>query len=205
MSSEEALLGEFDQSLKGTIVISFRSIDWPDETQLLHWRNAPHVSREHCISAAIDSGTHRNWFTRMMEMPDRHAWVVNLGNLPVGCVMIHSIDDVTGIARTGFYIGEESALATGVGVAMEMFLLDACFAEFSARRAVGEVLASNSAALRLHDAFGWTREGLLREQIVRDSETIDVVLIGILRSEWASPQNVGTSRLYARSRRLISE
>lgn len=185
-------------------MISFRPIDWQDESQLLLWRNAPHVSREHCISETIDPKTHQNWFERMMNLADRQAWVVSLGESPVGCVMIHGYDGATGIARTGFYIGEESALATGVGVAMEMFLLDACFQKFAARRAVGEVLATNTAALRLHDAFGWTREGLLREQLVRDSEVIDVVLIGILQSEWAAPRSARVASLYERSRRLMT-
>ena len=50
-----------------------------------------------------------------------------------------------------------------------------------------EVLAENTAVIGLHERFGFTREALLREHVMKSGARHDVVGLGLLRREqgWA--------------------
>jgi RimJ/RimL family protein N-acetyltransferase len=48
-----------------------------------------------------------------------------------------------------------------------------------------EVMADNDAALKAQSAAGFRREGYLRGHVLKDGRPRDVVLLGILASEWA--------------------
>ena len=46
-------------------------------------------------------------------------------------------------------------------------------------------MADNDAALKAQSAAGFRREGYLRGHVLKGGEARDVVLLGILASEWA--------------------
>jgi RimJ/RimL family protein N-acetyltransferase len=62
----------------------------------------------------------------------------------------------------------------------------------------GEALVSNSASVNLHKKFGFTREGVFRDQHFDGTHYVDVIRFGLLSAEW-EPQR---DRLRARIAQL---
>ena len=49
-----------------------------------------------------------------------------------------------------------------------------------------EVFETNPRAMKTYEAAGFTREGVLRQEIFKNGRYIDVIIMGILQSEWMS-------------------
>lgn len=49
-----------------------------------------------------------------------------------------------------------------------------------------ESLRGNPAVINMHLKFGFQQEGLRRQNILKDGQRIDVVLLGITKAEWQS-------------------
>ena len=72
-----------------------------------------------------------------------------------------------------------------VGRAAQVLGLDRAFGELGLHKVFAEVMADNDAALKAQAAAGFRREGYLRGHVLKGGRPRDVVLLGILSSEWA--------------------
>ena len=63
-------------------------------------------------------------------------------------------------------------------------LLDWSFGILNLRRVALETLATNERAIRAYRACGFVEEGRLREHEYVDGHYVDIVAMGVLRSEW---------------------
>jgi RimJ/RimL family protein N-acetyltransferase len=61
-----------------------------------------------------------------------------------------------------------------------------------------EALAENARALDLYERFGFRREALLRDHVLKDSRFRDVVGLGLLAADWAGLRAASADRLRAR-------
>jgi UDP-4-amino-4,6-dideoxy-N-acetyl-beta-L-altrosamine N-acetyltransferase len=66
------------------------------------------------------------------------------------------------------------------------------------RKASCEVLATNTPALTMYERFGFVREGVLREQVLKDSGPVDVYRMGLLHREWRELRDGHRRRLEGR-------
>jgi RimJ/RimL family protein N-acetyltransferase len=78
-------------------------------------------------------------------------------------------------------------------------VLEVAFAELALRKLSCEVLAFNTAALSMYERFGFVREGVFREQILKPEGPVDVLRLGILAREWEATRDAHRDRLRARS------
>ena len=46
------------------------------------------------------------------------------------------------------------------------------------------MFSSNTAVISLHRKFGFQQEGCLRRHVVKNGQFLDVVVLGLLRSDW---------------------
>jgi RimJ/RimL family protein N-acetyltransferase len=61
-----------------------------------------------------------------------------------------------------------------------------------------EVLSENDAVLKLHAAFGFSREAVFRQHIRKAGRFVDVVGLGLLRQEWLGLRQGSCERLVRR-------
>ena len=61
-----------------------------------------------------------------------------------------------------------------------------------------EVLLSNEAVWRLHEAHGFKREALFREHVVKNGAPVDVVGLGLLARDWAEKREAMAAKLRAK-------
>jgi [ribosomal protein S5]-alanine N-acetyltransferase len=84
----------------------------------------------------------------------------------------------------GLVIGERALWGQGYGREALGGLLRLAFDRLRLRRVGAQVYAFNERSLRLFEAAGFTREGVLRGNVEKDGAPADEVVFGMLREEW---------------------
>jgi UDP-4-amino-4,6-dideoxy-N-acetyl-beta-L-altrosamine N-acetyltransferase len=166
-------------------LIELRPLGPEDSERLFHWRREREVDRWMYQSPPPDLQTHARWFDGLMADPDRRGWIILQDGAPCGQLMLKGLTSPQQRAEWGWYIGEAEARGRGAGRAAQALGLDVAFDELGLQRVWAEVLAENEAALKAQSAAGFRREGYLRRHAFKDGRFTDVVVLGILREEWA--------------------
>jgi diamine N-acetyltransferase len=125
------------------------------------------------------------YFDKQLEDQDRNEFVIEADGKIIGSIQLHPRPNRrAGSGELGVAIQDPDYLGKGYGRdAIETFL-DWTFRILNLRRIKLETLANNERALRCYAACGFQREGLLREDDYADGQYRDMVVMGLLRSEW---------------------
>lgn len=86
--------------------------------------------------------------------------------------------------RMGAMIGEPEYWGKGYGREAEALVRDYIFGTLGARRLEAEIFAFNERSLRCALAVGLREEGRRRDAIHRRGQWHDIIMLGLLRSEW---------------------
>ena len=72
---------------------------------------------------------------------------------------------------------------------MEFLAVDHAFFEMNLHKIYCEVLEFNKSVIRLHQNFGFKIEGRFREQYLNKNQYVDILRMGLLKSEWLECKN----------------
>jgi RimJ/RimL family protein N-acetyltransferase len=106
----------------------------------------------------------------------------------IGHCLLYHIDDFARTCQLGIGIGDPAYQGHGYGREAIHLLLRYAFEMRNLRKVGLSVLAENERAIRAYLACGFIEEGRLREQAWFKDRYTDIVVMGILRSEWRSRQ-----------------
>lgn len=81
-------------------------------------------------------------------------------------------------------IGDKNVRGRGYGKEALNLLLEHGFNQLDFHRIQLNVLEFNTAAISLYEKAGFEREGTYREFVLRDNKRYDLLLYGLLKSEW---------------------
>jgi RimJ/RimL family protein N-acetyltransferase len=84
----------------------------------------------------------------------------------------------------GIGIGEAEYRGKGYGTDAMQVILGFAFRELNLHRVSLSVFEYNPRAIRSYEKAGFRHEGRLRAEINRDGRRWDVLMMGILRTEW---------------------
>ncbi len=184
-------------------LLDFRPFAPPDMELVRRWRNSPAVAEYMMSDRVISPEEHEKWFMRMIEDPRQRYWVVSYLGKDAGVMYVYNIDSENSRCYVGDYIGEPSLQRhKGIGAFIAYAFVAYGFDVLNSHKICGEVLSSNPNSLKLHMRFGFKNEGVLREQIRKGDRWDDLVLLGLLRSEWEVIQPEWKERLQQLATRL---
>ena len=166
--------------------LHLRRLSPGDGPRVLAWRNSPEVAAYMYSDHAIGEAEHALWLEAALSRPDRRFWIVELDGAPVGLANLARIDPDASRSDWAFYLADPAVRGRGVGAAVEYLVLGHVFEELRLNKLWCEVLAGNTAVVRLHERFGFTREALFRDHVRKGGAFHDVVGLGLLRREWAA-------------------
>jgi UDP-4-amino-4,6-dideoxy-N-acetyl-beta-L-altrosamine N-acetyltransferase len=129
----------------------------------------------------IDREQHLAFVERSRNSGDL-LFIIESNDVPCGMVSIYRIEEAQHRATWGRFAVD--SLFSGVGAIVEYMVLQHVFESLQLNRLYCEVLADNTAVMKLHQKFGFQREGTLRKHLVKDGTFRDVVLYGLLADEW---------------------
>ena len=180
-------------------MICLRDLEPGDEAQLHQWRQEPDVERWMSDAAVPDRATHQRWFISLLADPDSRGWMITRGGAPAGLLTLTGLSSHHRRASWNWFVGDPDSRGRGVGRAAQVLGLDRAFRELSLDKVWAEVMADNDGALKLQIAAGFQREGYLRDHVLKNGLRRDVVLLGILASDWkARRERVRTPLVEAR-------
>jgi len=146
-------------------------------------RNQPLVRRHMYTEHEISVEEHQHWLASLAGNARQAVFVVMVEDIPRGVVSLNAINPLHQCADWAFYLDSELQ-GKGLGSQVECWLLDHAFDDVRLAKLNCEVLATNPAVVRLHQKFGFSLEGVRRQNVFKEGERLDVILLGITAQEW---------------------
>ncbi|HEY3695199.1 UDP-4-amino-4,6-dideoxy-N-acetyl-beta-L-altrosamine N-acetyltransferase [Phenylobacterium sp.] len=181
-----------------TVDIRLRRLEAADSGRVLAWRNLPEIRRWMYTDHLISQPEHDRWFAGALVDGSCCYWIVELDRRPVGLANLADVSPAQKRATWAYYLADPAVRGRGVGAYIEFFVLEHVFTTLGLNKLWCEVLVENEAVWKLHQAFGFQREALLRQHAWKDGVPCDVVGLGLLAAEWAAVREDSRQRLQAR-------
>lgn len=150
---------------------------------VLEWRNAEHIRPFMNTDDFIQLEDHYRWFESVEKDTSKLVKLCFYKEEPIGLVNFSQIDPKNKTCEWGFYIGDKTCPRWS-GKIMGILALDFLFKERHMRKLCAQILDFNSKSLSYHKKLGFTEEGRLVKQILKNNEYVDVVLMGLFKERW---------------------
>ncbi|WP_167578557.1 GNAT family N-acetyltransferase [Jeotgalibacillus proteolyticus] len=126
----------------------------------------------------------KKWWLEKDDAARRFGIRLNDTNALIGFVEIDGILWNHRNAWVSIAIGESAEWGKGYGKEAMECCIRYAFLELNLHRLQLTVFSYNESAIRLYAALGFVKEGAHREFIERNGKKYDMLLYGLLRSEW---------------------
>jgi RimJ/RimL family protein N-acetyltransferase len=117
--------------------------------------------------------------------PRQVRFVIEADGDAVGTVSLFDVDELARHAELGISLVPE-ARGQGIGTAAIAQITEFAFVRMNLRRLHLQLIESNVGALRAYEKAGFVVEGRQREHAWVRGRYEDIIVMGLLRSEWAS-------------------
>lgn len=130
----------------------------------------------------------RDYLLRQRRRRDHAQWgiVVDAGTF-IGTVGLDNIDRDNRRATYGIFIGDPRYWGKGYGTEAGRFVMSYGFRKLGLHRIMLQVYAYNPRGQNSYRKLGFRPEGRLRDHLYRAGNYHDVVVMGLLRSEFRRP------------------
>ncbi|MBO0811305.1 MAG: GNAT family N-acetyltransferase [Microlunatus sp.] len=112
-------------------------------------------------------------------------FVVDVDGVAVGTVSLFEFDHLARHAEVGIALVAD-ARGKGIGTNAISQIVEFAFVRCNLRRVHLQVIESNLGAIRAYEKAGFVLEGRQREQAWVRGRYEDILIMGLLRSEWAA-------------------
>ena len=150
----------------------------PDLNKWLPWAHTGYGRRDALVFlrdsvSAWSEGRAFDFSIRYLENPGFH----------VGNVSVWFVSRQSRVGEVGYWI-RSSETKTGVGTEAAARILAVAFDELGLHRVVLRIAVGNRGSERIAEKLGFTREGLLRQELQINGEWVDHSIWGLLESEY---------------------
>lgn len=102
----------------------------------------------------------------------------------IGSIELMEFKRVSGDAWVGIGVGEKEYWGKGYGTEAMQMMLRYGFEELNLHRVSLSVFEYNLRGIKSYEKAGFQEEGRIRQYMIREGKTWDLIFMGILRSEW---------------------
>jgi RimJ/RimL family protein N-acetyltransferase len=131
----------------------------------------------------------QSWIERDLEQGYRDGYFFEIRTLSedrlIGFLNLFGLSWTHGDTWLGIGLGDREYWGKGYGTDAVKVALRYAFTELNLRRVTLGVFAYNPRAIKSYEKAGFTVEGRLRQYITRDGQRNDMIVMGVLREEWA--------------------
>jgi RimJ/RimL family protein N-acetyltransferase len=173
--------------------LRLRAAERADLPLFTRWLNDPEVRKNLSLYLPLSIADEEHWFETMLQNPPaEHALVIEIPLpdsddwQPIGNCSLMNIDWRNRKAEFGIFIGEKSLWNKGYGTDTARLILKHGFETLNLHRIFLQVFVTNPGAIRAYEKAGFVHEGRLRQGMFLDGAYVDVLLMSVLRTEWAS-------------------
>lgn len=131
----------------------------------------------------IDRQSHKQFMANQSSETRNFNYLAYDADGVAGVVSLHRVDRYNEIAWLGIYKNPFRS-EKGLGRKILKAICHFAFEVAKLHTFKIEVVSNNAAAIRAYSAIGFKNEGVWREAVKRDSDYLDLVLMGMTFSEW---------------------
>jgi [ribosomal protein S5]-alanine N-acetyltransferase len=168
-------------------LVILRPLEREDINQLYIFRNDYEITRQlGGFSSGFSHTALKEWLEFHRQRNDEILWAIatKTDNLCIGHVGLYQIDYRVRKAEFGILIGDKNKQGKGIGKSVSCAVLNYAFQQLNLHKVSLSVLATNERAIKLYQAIGFQKEGILRHDQFRDGQYVDSILMSCLESEW---------------------
>ena len=184
--------------------IRLRAVEREDLKKYHEWLNDPEVTEGTALYLPMSMVEEENWFDAISQLnPNEKPLAIDLRKdrewKLIGSCGFHVIEQKNRCAEIGIVIGDKTEWNKGYGSETVTLLQRHGFETLNLNRIFLRVYADNIRAVRSYEKAGFVLEGRLREATYKKGKYEDVLLMGILRSEWFLPKKKNEGEVNASS------
>lgn len=170
--------------------IRLRAPEREDIPRFAAWLNDPEVRKNLMLFMPLSLADEEHWFDGMLQLPQaEHPFVIEIrqgdGWHAIGNCSFNRIDWRVRSSEVGIFIGEKQLWNQGYGTETMRLMLRHGFNTLNLNRIFLRVYETNPGGIRAYEKAGFVHEGRLRQEEFQDGRAIDVLIMSVLRSEWA--------------------
>jgi len=178
--------------------VTLRDLTEDDRERLRVWRNSPEVAAYMYSDHLISKAEHDHWFDGLSADPRCRYWIIQANDRPVGLANLADIDLGRSRCVWAYYLADPSVRGLGVGSYVEFWIIEHVFTALGLNKLWCEVLISNESVWKLHQTYGFQREALFRQHVIKGGHYQDVVGLGLLAQDWPALRPALKARLEAK-------
>ena len=169
------------------IRVCLQVIETSDLEKIYTWKNDFELSNL-IMSHPLPFSNHQihEWFERNQD--DRNQVLFGIyfveNHQIVGIIRLMFIDWISSNAELGIYIGDAEMRNKGIGKEAIQLILKYAFKQLNLSRIYLRVLESSNSTIRLYQGLGFIPEGNLRQHYWVNGKYENVLIFGMLRSEY---------------------
>ena len=168
--------------------IAIRPITLDDTDNIVRWRNLYSVRKNLYSQAELTPEQHIAYYKNNVESGKCAQFIIALtddnNTCDIGTVFIKNIDYDNNNGEFGIFIGEETERGKGYAKLSTKLILEYGFESLNLHRIYLTVMADNIQAIRAYESSGFVKEGIMREEYLRNDGYVDIVIMGILKKDW---------------------
>lgn len=168
-----------------------RAVEREDLKSFHVWLNDPEVTRGLALYLPLSMADEESWFNFISQRnPNERPFSIEIKKGKnwklIGNCGFHALETQNRCGEVGIVIGDKSEWNKGYGAEAMRLMQKHGFETLNLHRVFLRVYSDNIRAVRSYEKVGFVLEGRLREANYKNGKYEDVLLMGILRAEWAS-------------------
>jgi RimJ/RimL family protein N-acetyltransferase len=169
--------------------LTLRPFELKDVECLYRFRNDWEVTR---FLGGFSVGYSRadldGWIKSHSSRPDEILWAIAEHETDecVGHAGLYKIDHRAQKAEFAIVLAGAHWSGKGYGTKVTSTVVEWAFLELNLRKISLAVLNTNQRALHIYEKLGFTREGVLRDEQIREGEYLDLVLMALFKEQWSA-------------------
>jgi RimJ/RimL family protein N-acetyltransferase len=165
--------------------IYLRPLELADAPAIVAWFNDPEVTRFLLRHQPMSLQAEEDFLRRLSTNEiDLVLGIVHTeSERLIGTVGLHP-EYRCRTARFGLVLGDKATWDRGYGTAVTKLIVTHAFDTLNLNRLWLHVYEYNPRGIHVYEKVGFRTEGRLREETYRDGRYWDVIVMGLLRSEW---------------------
>lgn len=177
--------------------VFLREIAASDTPNIVRWRNSESVKKNLFSQSELTPEQHLAWLKNKVETGLCAQYIIvvieNDISIDIGTIFIKNIDRKNNKGEFGIFIGEVDARGKGYAKLAVNAILKIAFDQLLLNRVYLSVLFDNIAGIKVYEDSGFRREGVLKEDYLRDDIYVDVLLMGVTKKMWSESVSVSES------------
>jgi UDP-4-amino-4,6-dideoxy-N-acetyl-beta-L-altrosamine N-acetyltransferase len=163
-----------------------------------NWRNLEEVNKYMYTTVQVTEEGQKKWFEKIKNDPSSRYWIIEYDSKPLGLASITNIDKLFDSCTWAFYLGDSSVRGAGIGSKVEYNIIQYVFETLKLNKLNCTVFTFNESVIKMHEGFGFRREALFRQHVLKDNVYLDVAGLALLKNEWATLKEYMYNKIYNR-------